>query len=185
MAPDKKVGIILLKLNSPKLMASNNKDAKPPETGEIIIDLTKGDILGVPSSGFRLTKLREIYHQRSRRFEASSCSNISKIEIEAGFVNGFKINKFVGVSFATAQVSPDGTQSRSVDTSKNGNNRCPAIQALKEALQPMKKTDSNHITQHQGKLIFMGRRSRDDRVTHATLPLKSRVRITNTANNKR
>jgi hypothetical protein len=170
-----------------KLMAPDSKEAKPPETGEIVIDSTKGDILGVPF--IRLST----YQTSTAKFTINDPDDSirkqllkhSKIEIEAGFVNGFKINKFVGVLFAIGRKFPDGTEVEAVDTSQKMATGAPAIQAPGGTEEPLKddKTDERISSTFEGEAIFMGG-GVGMTATHATLPLMSRVRITNTANNK-
>jgi hypothetical protein len=170
-----------------KLMAPENKDAKPPETGEIVIDSTKGDILGVPFirlSTYQTSTAKFIINDPDDSIRKQLLKH-SKIEIEAGFVNGFKINKFVGVLFAIGRKFPDGTEVEAVDTSQKMATGAPAIQAPGGTEQPLKdeKTDEHITSTFEGEAIFMGG-GVGMTATHATLPLTSRVRITNTANNK-
>ena len=170
-----------------KLMAPDNKDAKPPETGELVIDSTQGDILGVPFirlSTYQTSTARFIINDPDDSIRKQLLKH-SKIEIEAGFVNGFKLNKFVGVLFAIGRKFPDGTEVEAVDTSQKMATGAPAIQVAGGTEQPLKdeKTDERINSTFEGEAIFMGG-GVGMTATHATLPLTSRVRITNTANNK-
>jgi hypothetical protein len=187
MTSDKKVGSNFVETELAKLMAPDNKDGKPPETGEIVIDSTKGDILGVPFirlSTYQTSTAKFIINDPDDSIRKQLLKH-SKIEIEAGFVNGFKINKFVGVLFAIGRKFPDGTEVEAVDTSQKMATGAPAIQAPGGTEEPLKdeKTDERISSTFEGEAIFMGG-GVGMTATHATLPLTSRVRITNTANNK-
>lgn len=186
-AADKKAIGNFVETEMAKLMAPDNKDAKPPETGEIVIDSTKGDILGVPFirlSTYQTSTAKFIINDPDDSIRKQLLKH-SKIEIEAGFVNGFKINKFVGVLFAIGRKFPDGTEVEAVDTSQKMATGAPAIQVAGGTEQPLKddKTNERISSTFEGEAIFMGG-GVGMTATHATLPLTSRVRITNTANNK-
>lgn len=186
-AADKKAVGNFVEAELAKLMAPDNKDAKPPETGELVIDSTRGDILGVPFirlSTYQTSNAKFIINDPDDSIRKQLLKH-SKIEIEAGFVNGFKINKFVGVLFAIGRKFPDGTEVEAVDTSQKMATGAPAVQVAGGTEQPLKddKTNERISSTFEGEAIFMGG-GVGMTATHATLPLTSRVRITNTANNK-
>lgn len=184
---DKKAATNFVEDTLAKLLAPDNPEAKAPEVGEILIDSTKGDILGIPY-------IKLCTHQVSTaRFTVNDPDDSirkqllkhSKIEIEAGFVNGFKINKFVGVIFSIGRKFPDGTEVEAVDNSQKMATGAPAIQIAGAVQQPLadEKTKEIITSTFEGEAVFMGG-GKGMTATHATLPLTSRVRITNTANNK-
>jgi hypothetical protein len=184
---DKKATTNFVEDTLAKLLSPDNPETKTPETGELLIDSTKGDILGEPFirlSTYQVSTAKFIINDPDDSIRKQLLKH-SKIEIEAGFVNGFKLNKFVGVIFAIGRKFPDGTVVEAVDTSQKMATGAPPIQVAGAVQQPLadEKTKELVTSTFEGEAVFMGG-GKGMTASHATLPLTSRVRITNTANNK-
>jgi hypothetical protein len=170
-----------------KLLVPDNPETKTPETGEILIDSTKGDILGIPYIKLcthQVSTAKFIVNDPDDSIRKQLLKH-SKVEIEAGFVNGFKLNMFVGVIFSIGRKFPDGTEVEVVDVSQKMATGAQAIQVAGAVQQPLadEKTKELITSTFEGEAVYMGG-GKGMTASHATLPLTSRVRITNTANNK-
>lgn len=163
------------------------KEGDTPDTGEMLIDSMKGDILGIPyirQTTYQVSTAEFVINDPDDSIRKQLHKH-SKVEIEAGFVNGFKVPKFVGVIFSITRKFPDGTKVEAVDNSQKMATGAPPVQVPGSTEQPLvdDKTGEKVTSTFEGEAVFMGG-GVGLTATHATLPLTSRVRITNTANNK-
>ena len=92
-------------------IANKTTDSPGEPVGELLLDSNNGDILGYPWISF------DSYQHNQAEFIISDpdgelFKRILKhqsIEIECGFNNGFKVNKFKGVIYDVGRKLPDGT----------------------------------------------------------------------------
>jgi len=134
-------------------------------------------------------------------------AKLENVEIEAGFVNGYKINKFVGVIYNISRRLPGGTEIEAIDMSAqlaqtstaavssanvNPTANVATEKASATASFKVKSTFTGDASFYGKGDGFNGQRTANgetfntDKFTaaHKTLPFNTIVRVTNTKNNK-
>ncbi|QLE46325.1 hypothetical protein FD723_39640 (plasmid) [Nostoc sp. C052] len=91
-----------------------------PDTPRILIfDSLKGEILGEPClilSSHQHATVKFVIHDPDDKFRLQ-IEKLDNIEIELGFVEGYRKNKFVGQVFTVGRKFPDGTIVEAIDPS--------------------------------------------------------------------
>jgi rare lipoprotein A len=98
-------------------------DKNLPDTArEFIFDSLKGDIITTGDTPY--ISLSSYQHSTAKFVIADpddtlrpQIAKLENVEIEAGFVNGYKINKFVGVIYNIGRRLPGGTEIEAIDMS--------------------------------------------------------------------
>jgi rare lipoprotein A len=174
-----------------------------PGYGELLFDSTKGDILGEPwirLSTYEHARAVFIINDPTGAI-FKQLSKHSEVQIECGFINGFKVNKFIGKIYAVERIFPDGTRVDAVDGSFSAST-APNLTEKGQSTGSAKVEDDSgaEITStFEGEASFYGGGDGFDggqtangeifdasqmTAAHKELPFDTKVRVTNTSNGK-
>ncbi len=178
-------------------------DAVPP-VAEVLLDSLSGDMLQINNPHLRLST-----YQHSTLVLAvndptgtirEKIGPLQNIEIEIGFVNGYKVNKFMGKILTLGRRMPGATIIKAVDNAYGMQETTAAATPTSNASQPVvAPTITNQTqtsTQFQGH-AGIGATAKTGNTSdgkpydpttmtgsHATLPYGTQVKVTNPANGK-
>jgi len=180
----------------------------PDTPREMIFDSARGDFLGRPY--VRLST----YQHATAKFVINDpddsirplVAKLQNVEVEMGFVNGFKINKFVGVIYTIGRQLPGGTEIEAVDLAYQMQGATSAASSTTAVTPPPPGTanassgDREVTSTFEGEASFYGggtdgfdgRKTASGEIfdsskltaAHRTLPFGTEVRVTNTVTGK-
>lgn len=188
--------------NKTATTTSANDTSSTPR--EMIFDTSKGDFEG------RLYLRISTYQHATVKFTLHDpgdvlrpqITKLQSVEVEAGFINGFKINKFIGVIYSIARKLPTGLEIEAIDvayklqaktesTIVNTDKAVPA-QSSKVGDFQVLQTLQGEASFYGGSDGFDGKKTANGETfdstkltaANQTLPFGTNVRVTNTANQK-
>jgi len=188
-------------------------DQNLPDTArEFIFDSLNGEIIVtgetpyINLSSYQHSTAKFVIHDPDDKLRPQ-IAKLENVEIEAGFVNGYKINKFVGVIYTIGRRLPGGTEIEAIDVSSQlastataavpSTNTDPAANAAapttaSTAAFKVKSTFTGDASFYGKGDGFDGKQTANGDIfdankmtaAHKELPFNTIVRVTNTANNK-